>query len=147
MADPNVPQGTLNRLRGSIAFDNNAILNVIASNLGAEGINLTFAREATTRIDAMTGQVTSPEPYIPVRITINLLRTQALASLWELQRLSNTLLGDGTFFTDAAPPGVALYRFLNISIGRVGDMRINGKDALYGVEIDATYPINSTLWN
>lgn len=147
MPSPNLFQGTLNRLRGSLALDSFPALNVIAGNLGAEGINITFEAESTTRVSTLTGQVTSPEPFIPVRFTINLLRTQALGAAWELQRQTSTLLGDGTVRTDSAPPGISLYRITNISIGRVGDMRINGKDASYGVEITGVYPINSLLWN
>jgi len=144
MANPNIPQGTLNRVRGSISFDDNSALNVIAGNLGPEGISVSFGGGATTRIDTLTGQVTSPEPFVPVKLTVNLLRTQALANSFKTQQELNSLLGDLSFRTDAVTLGV--YQFQNSSIGRIGDMRVNGKDAGYALEIDGTYQINSSLW-
>lgn len=144
MAFPNLPQGTLNRLRGSLSYTDNSALNVIASNLGPEGISVSFGGGATTRIDTMTGQVTSPEPFIPVKLTVNLLRTQSLANQYKTQQELNSLLGDLTFRTDAVTLGV--YQFTNSSIGRVGDMRVNGKDAGYALEVDGTYNINSSLY-
>jgi hypothetical protein len=144
MAFPNTVQGTLNRLRGSLSFTDNPALNVIASNLGPEGISVSFGGGATTRIDTLTGQVTSPEPYIPVKLTVNLLRTQALADAYKTQQELNSLLGDVTFRTDAVTLGV--YQFSNSSIGRVADMRVNGKDAGYALEIEGTYNINSSLY-
>lgn len=144
MAFPNTPQGTLNRLRGSLSFSDIQALNVIVSNLGSEGISVSFGGGATTRIDTMTGQVTSPDPWVPVKLTVNLVRTQALANAYKTQQELNSLLGDVTFRTDSATLGT--YQFSNTSIGRVGDMRVNGRDAGYALEIDGTYNINSSLY-
>ena len=79
-----------------------------------------------------------------MKLTVNLLRTQALANAFKTQQELNSLLGDLTFRTDAVTLGV--YQFSNSSIGRVGDMRVNGKDAGYALEIDGTYNLNSALW-
>ena len=84
MANPIVPQGTLNRLRGSVTIPSNTGLNITASYLGKDGISMSFDGAANTAIDTMTGIVQSPEPYQRVTVAIHLLKSQARgASLYQ----------------------------------------------------------------
>ena len=85
MANPQVPQGTLNRLRVSVAITQFPALNITPSYLGREMATLSFDGMVTTPIDTATGVVPSPEPYQRVTATVHLLRTQALANLWKQQ--------------------------------------------------------------
>lgn len=145
MANPLIQQGTLNRLRGSVTFNDNPSLNVVASNLGEEGIRLALDGPATTFINTLTGRVTSPEPYQPITLTLNLLKTQALADVYKRQQETNTLLGDATFRPDAAT--LSPYPLVNCGIAGVAEIVVTGKDPIYRVTIGGYYIINSQLWN
>ena len=83
MANPLIPQGTLNRLAGSVIWTNFPSLTVTSSFLMPNGITLAFEGVTTEVIKTMTGIVPSPEPYQMVTITLNLLKTQVLANLYE----------------------------------------------------------------
>lgn len=144
MANPNVPQGTLNRLKGSVLVETDDSLNVTAPFLGPEGITLAFEGTATAYYPTMTGAVTSPEPYQAVTLTVNLLKTQNLAAQWEAQRQKNSLLGDVTVTTDAAP--LPSYDLINCSIENVRELKFAGTDPGFIVTVRGYYPINSALF-
>ena len=85
MANPLVAQGTLNRILGSVVWPSFSALNVTSSFLGKQGIRLALEGESTLFIPTMTGAVTSPEPYMMIGLTINLLKTQSLAAQYKSQ--------------------------------------------------------------
>lgn len=145
MAQPNTPQGVLNRVITAVQWVNFPNLNVSASFMGKRQTRIRFDGEATTRIPTATGVVQSPEPYQAVSITITLLRTQALAAAYESQRQTLSLLGPGTMFPDTTvlPP----YVVQNCSIQNVGELEFAGETADFGVEIGGFLPINNALWN
>ena len=145
MSNPQVQQGTLNRLRGSITWNAFPQLNITASYLGEEGIRMSFDGPATTIINTLTGTVTSPEPYRPVTLTINLLKTQQLGDLYKTQEETSTLLGDGTFRSDAAT--LSPYNLSNMAIMGVNEISANGRDPSYRVVVRGYYQVNSTLWS
>lgn len=149
MADPRVPQGNLNRLKASLIWQNFPFLNITQSYLGREGISITFESEATARIPTMTGVVNSPEPYQPVIVEVDLLRTQNLSQLYESQRQTLTLLGDGTLRPDVSTnsQGLQAYELINMSIANVGNLRMNGSTPAYGVTFGGYMIINSSLWD
>jgi hypothetical protein len=142
--NPFVPQGTLNRLRASFVLSALPALNVTASYLGEEMVRLSFGGGGTTRINTATGQVTSPEPYIPALVRINLLKTQALANAWKAQMELTTLLGDCTIRPDAATLGP--YQLSNCSMQDVEPLDFNGKAAGWIITVGGTYYINNNLW-
>lgn len=145
MANPNVAQGTLNRLRASVVWPGFPELNVTAPFLGKEGIRLTFEGESTVFIDTMTGAVTSPEPYLKVSLRLNLLKTQQLANLYKAQMELSSLLGDGVVRADALALGN--YPIINCAIESTPDLNFAGDDAAYNVNVRGYYNINSALWN
>ncbi len=147
MADPRVPQGNLNRIRASLIWVSAPTLNIIPTNLGSEGISMSFEGEATGRIPTMTGIVNSPEPYQAVTVTAHLLRTQQLAQLYEERRQTDTLLGGGTLRPDVQAGGLLPYELLNMSIANVAELAMAGRDAGYRVTFGGYYLINSNLWN
>ena len=144
-ANPQVPQGQLNRLRGSVTFSNFPALNVTAGYLGREGLGLNFEGQATLSIDTMTGVVQSPEPYVKMSVPVHLIKTQALAALFKAQMESNTVLGDATVRTDAT--GLPPYQLSNCAITTVNAIKIVGTDAGWVVMLSGIYYINSALWN
>lgn len=149
MADPRVPQGNLNKLKASLLWTNFPSLNVTPPYLGTEGIGLVFEGRAVARLPSMTGIVNSPEPYQPVMVTVNLLKTQALAQLYEEQKQTNSVLGAGTLRPDVSTDSAGLgpFELLNMSIDNVRELRMNGSDSGYVVTLGGYYLINSQLWN
>lgn len=146
MPNPNVSQGTLNKIRASVVIPSFPSLNVTSPFLGRNGISLTFNGPITTFIDTLTGAVTSPEPYQPVRITINLLKTQPLAAAWRAQFESGlSLLGDITVRPDAAtlPP----YYLTNCGIETVNALAFAGEAADFPIEVSGYYLVNASLFN
>lgn len=142
--NPLVAQGTLNRLKASVVWNDFPQLNVTASFLGEEAIRLGLEGESTTFINTMTGAVTSPEPYMAVSLSMNLLKTQQLADLYKQQMESSAQLGAGI----VRPDSVALspYPLINCAIQSVREQAYSGRDAAWVVTCKGYYLINSSLW-
>lgn len=144
-SNPMIPQGTLNRLRGSVNFVSNSQLNVTAPYLGKAGISLTLEGESTLMIPTMSGTVTSPEPYMMVSCVINLLKTQNLAAVFKAQMENTTLIGDFVVTPDAST--LPTYYINNAAIESVKDMPLNGEDAGFVITLKGYYIVNNALWN
>ena len=140
-----ISQGTLNRLRASVTWNDFPALNVTASFLGADGLTLDPDGDATTFINTLTGAVTSPEPYIMVNIEMHLLRTQGLAGQYKAQWEQNSQLGNGVVRLDssALPP----FNVVNCAIMRVQALKADGKDAGYVVRVRGYYQVNQNLYD
>jgi len=148
MPNPNVPLGTLNRLKASVVWNDFPALNITASFLGREGIRLAPEGVVTLAIPAMSGVVQSPEPYQLVRVTLSLLKSQGLADLYKAQMELNTLLGQCTVRPDVAEnAGLGPFQFDNCAIDTIGELQFSGENAAYPVVLNATYYVNSQLWN
>lgn len=149
MADPRVPQGNLNRLKASLIWNDHPQLNVTPAYLAREMLVLAFEGTATGRIPTSTGVVNSPEPFQPVMITANLLKTQFLAALYETQRQNNSLLGSGTIRPDVASNsnGIGPYEVLNMSIDNVRELAFDGSTPVFSVTMGGYMLINSFLWD
>ena len=147
ISNPNVPQGTLNRLRASVVWDSVPALNVTPAFLGKAGISLAFDSDYTTEIETMTGIVQSPEPYVMVTLTMNLLRTQALADAYKIQAETNTVFGSCTVRPDVGPGGLSPYPLQNVSFKSLRELPMSGTDPAYVVVMRGYYPVNSGLWN
>ena len=145
MANPLIPQGTLNRILGTASVTSIPALNVTPSFLGKEGLSLAFDGEATTFITTMTGMVTSGEPYQGVTLTMHLLKTQGLAAQYKAQFENNTFLGDMTVTPDALT--LPSYPLTNCALANIAALTINGTDAGYVVTIKGYYVVNNALWS
>jgi hypothetical protein len=143
--NPQIPLGTLNRLRGSIVVPANTALNVTAPYLGKEGIRLGLDGDATVYLPAMAGAVTSPEPYMMATILVHLLKTQNLASIYKQQMETMTLIGDVTITPDTA--ALDPYNITNCAISSVAELNFSGDDAGWNVTLRGYYLINSALWD
>ena len=143
--NPQVAQGTLNRLRGSVVIPNFPNLNVTAPYLGRPGISIGFEGETTNAIPTMTGTVQSPMPYQMATVTIALLKTQSLASQWEAQRQALSLLGDVTITPDTT--SLPSYTLNNCAIDNVRELNFAGEDAGYVVTVKGYYQINASLYS
>ena len=147
MPNPNIPLGSLNRLRGSAIWADLPDLNVTASFLGLDGIRLALEGEATQYFPVMAGAVTSGEPYQMVTIRIPLLKTQPLSAAYKAQFEANTKLGDGTITPDVGPGGITPWPVVNCSLVGVQELELNGQSPVYMVSIRGYYEVNSSLWD
>jgi hypothetical protein len=143
--NPQVAQGTLNRLRSSLVIPNFPSLNATASYLGRAGVSLGFEGNTTLFINTLTGAVTSPEPYLKASISIQLLKTQALSGLYKAQMESDSRLGQITVKSDATT--LPDYVITNCAIETLRELSMNGEDPHFMITIGGYYMINNNLWN
>lgn len=148
-SNPNIPQGTLNLLRTSIIWTLNPGLNVSPAFTGKAGVSISFDGDFTTEIETMTGLVQSPEPYVMVTATINLIRTQGLAAAYQSQWQANTVLGDCIIRGDVAggSGGLASFYINNNAIKGVSPLSFAGKDAGLIITTRGYLNINNSLWS
>ena len=142
--NPNIDLGTLNRLLTSIQFVSFPQLNVVASYFGRRAITVRRMTPATDLIDAMTGYVPSPSPYQRLEISISMLRTQALAALWEAQIQIQTTVGSAIIRLDSTV--APIFPLSNCSIVNVDPLLSDGTDPTYTAMLEGIYYVNSTLW-
>lgn len=143
--NPQVSQGTLNRIRGAVNFNANPGLNITAPYLGREGISIAFDANFGQRIGAMTGGVSSPDAYVMATVTIHLLKSQSFSAVWKAQvELINTV-GDITVKADSAT--LPDYTFKNCMVLRADPGPINGTSADYVVVLQGDYLVNSQLFD
>lgn len=144
--NPRVPQGTLNRIRGSVIVPDFPTLNVTAPFLGRAGISLSPNGNTGNLIPTMTGMVTSPEPYMGITLSVALIKSQNMAALYRAKIDEDVRLGDGV---QVVPDSSAFpnYTLFNCIIENFGPIAMNGEDAGYMVTIAGYMDINSSLWN
>lgn len=141
---PFVQQGTLNRLRGSVVFASNQTLNVTAPYLSREGISIAFEGDAGMLIPTLTGGVTSPEPYQIATVTINLVKSQALANVYKEQFETNVNVGDVSVIADSAT--LTDYELQNCVLKGIRDITFDGNQAGFVVTLQGIYQVNAALW-
>jgi hypothetical protein len=145
MGNPLVPQGFLNRVRGSVSLTDNPALNVTASYLGKEGISLRPDGPATDIIPTLAGTVGSQTPYQQVTLTVHLLKTQGLAASYQNSFATNTSLGEVVVRPDATTFGN--YTVLNCYLVNFNEIALNGMDAGYVVTISGYIITNDSMWD
>ena len=144
MSNPQVVQGTLNRLLASVVYASFTNLNVTAPYLSKEAISIAFEGDTAMLINTMTGAVTSPEPYQLATVTIHLLRTQALAEAYKAQIETNTTMGSVTVYPDTT--ALAPYQLNNCVLQSVQEIAFDGSQAGLVVRLRGVYAINSSLF-
>ena len=144
MPSPNIFPGTLNRLRATVVFANFPALNITAPYLGKAGLRLSFSGNSTVLIDAMTGVVQSPEPYLQFLLECHLLKSQAFGNIWKVQQETNTLLGSMTVRPDSRV--MSPYQLDSGAILGTDGLDFSGASAEFIVRIGGSYAVNSQLW-
>ena len=144
MPNPNIPQGTLNRLIGSLAFTDNTSYNITAPYLGSEAISLNPGGPVTTMLGTLTGAVQSPEPYMLVGIAVHLIRAQILANQFKALIETNAFLGNAVLRSDT--PLMQPFDFTNCAVTEVRPYAITGRDAGFMITISGIWYINNSLW-
>ena len=143
-SNPQIFQGTLNRLRGSVVFANFPQLQVTSSYLAKEAISIAFDGDTSLLIGTLTGAVTSPEPYTYGTVTIHLLRTQILADLFKQQIETNTTMGSVNIIGDSATLGN--FQLENCILMSLNEITFDGNQAGLIVRLRGVYNINATLF-
>lgn len=144
MASPQTAQGVLNRLRGSITFPLFPSLNITASFLGDEGINLTPGGDTADILPTMTGTVQSPAPYQMYTVEVQLLKTQSFSDLFKRKIELDTNVGNFVVRPDAST--LSNYTIQNGVITNAGPGRLNGRDVGYRVTLVGYYLVNASLY-
>lgn len=144
MSNPMISPGTLNRVRASVKYTDHSELNVSASYLAKEGVEITFQGNIVESLQAMTGVVQSPQPYLLSQVKIHLLRSQALATLYKKQWEKNGLVGGIRLYTDSNTFGE--FDLSNVAITSVGDMTFAGGEPGVVITLTGTYYVNSDMW-
>ncbi len=145
MPNPMINPGVLNRVRASVKFNDFPGLNVSASYLAKEGVELSFQGNMTDFLPAMTGAVQSPQPYMIMQARIHLLRSQALSKQYKAQWELNSAIGDAKVYSDSTVFGD--FELMNTAITNVQDMTFAGGDPGVAITITGTYYINSEMWD
>jgi hypothetical protein len=140
-----ISQGVLNRLRGSIVFPDFGSLNITAPYMGKNMIVVSIEGNIVNQIPTGTGVVNSPEPYVPVGISVILLRTQQLAADWFNKALTNSKVGSGTVHSDtAAFPAMQLD---DLVIRHIDPGPYNGSGPDVNLTLGGILYVNNDLWS
>lgn len=145
MSNPLVPQGFLNRVRGSVTITDLPALNVTASYLGKDGISMRPDTNATDIFPTLTGTVGSQAPYQQVTVTVHLLKTQGLAASYQQRFASDTSLGEVVITPDATTFGNNT--ILNCYLVSFNEIQLNGMDPGYVVTISGYLTTNDKMWS
>lgn len=143
--NPKIQQGVLNRIRASIKFNDVPELNVSASYLAKEGIEIGFQGEIVTPLPTMTGIVQSPQPYIMAQAKIHLVRSQALGTQYKTRWEEDGVLGDCRLYSDSKTFGD--FDLFNTSITSCGDMTFAGGEPGVLITLTGIYYVNSDMWD
>jgi hypothetical protein len=144
MSNPIVAQGTLNRALTSVSVVNFPFLNVTSGFFGTKVARITFEGDTSDYIATLTGAVPSPRLYQVVTVTMYLNKSQALSSLWEQQRLTNSAIGPVNVVTDS--PTLPNYYIHNCILENVSDLDLNGESNDYPVVLKGVYFVNGALF-
>jgi len=145
MANPQVVQGTLNRLLASVVYSDFAALNITSPYLAKEAISLGFEGDTSLLLGTLTGAITSPAPYIFANVTMHLLRTQALGDAYKAQIETNTTLGSVTIYPDTT--ALAPFQLNTCVLSSIQEVAFDGTQAGLIVRLRGVYSINSTMFN
>jgi hypothetical protein len=143
--NPQIAQGVLNRVLTAIVIPSNTALNITAPYMSKGFARLEFEGDWTGQIGTGTGVVNSPEPYIMAQVTVNLLRTQALAANWVAQGQQATYIGQVNVHSDTSTFPVT--SMVNASIIRIDPGAFDGTDPVVRLILRGSYPINAALWS
>ena len=144
MANPLVPQGFLNRVRGALSVTDTPALNISASYLAKDGISLRPDGPATDIIPTMTGTVGSQAPYQQVTLTVHLLKTQGLGESYRQRFLTDTSLGEIVVTPDATTFGNIT--LLNCYLVNFNELAFSGMEPAFVVTISGYMVTNDNMW-
>jgi hypothetical protein len=147
MAGPNplVNLGTLNRVLGTLLFNDFPSLNITAPYLTREAIRLAIEGDTTDMLPAMTSMVQSQNVYLKATISVGLVKTTPLVPLFKAKMESDSNLGSISFRSDTK--NIPSYDFANCAIEGFEGLDASGTNIAYPLRISGTYYVNSNLFS
>ncbi|CAM2172531.1 conserved hypothetical protein [Burkholderia cepacia] len=142
--NPQAPLGTLNRLSAHVVFNDYPQLNVVPENLAKAGVSIEPQGNVVTIIDALTGTINSPEPYVQVHLSIALNKTSPVADLFKSQMQQYAVVGAVDVYTDSS--ALSKYTLKNVSILSQGAASTAGTDGTFNVTLAGTWYVNDAMW-
>lgn len=137
--------GKLNRLRGSMRFQNFSNLNITAAFLTAAGIRFTQTGEGVEQLKVMVATVPSEEAVVMVEVVVNLVKTLAIVGAFQAQQQAGSVLGPAVVRPDTAS-GLQPYSLFNVAIQNPREQDFSGKDAGYPLRFSGYMPINADMF-
>jgi hypothetical protein len=145
MANPQITQGVLNRVRTSAIIPGNTSLNITAPYMGKSFIVVNFEGNFVEQIETGTGAVRSPEPYVMATATVGLLRTQSLAANWMAQAQEDGYVGLVNLHADSSAFPVLT---LNEAVIRsIEPGAFDGSDPVVRLTLRGIFYVNANMWS
>lgn len=142
--NPQISQGTLNRVRASVIVAGYTSLNIASSYMGKNFVSVRFDGDFSQLINTATGAVTSPEPYVFADIEVDLLRTQSLSQDWITQAKATSVLGDVTVHPDTTT--FDAMQFNDVVIRHIDPGAFDGQDPVVRLSLRGVFFVNNNLW-
>lgn len=142
---PLTSQGVLNRVLVHTIAPSNPQLLVTAPYMSKSMAVLTFDGPFTNQIETATDIVNSPNPYVMGQLVINLLRSQALSSLWLAQVQTASVIGSIVVYPDS--PVYPAITLTNSSITDYDPGAFDGQDPTVKVTVKGVFQTNAILWS
>ena len=149
-------QGSLNRLRGHVVFNEMPELTVAASDLGPEGIRLSFDNVATDLLPTMTGMVPSPRPYMETTLTLSIVKTMPIGILYKTTLMYATIVGTIVVWPDVetgndiygqAATDIGTFIIEGAALENFREMSFAGNEATLNITIKGYTQVNQTYFN
>ena len=122
-------------------FSEDSGLNLIPSDLGEDMISVSFDSEAVRRLKTAVGTIASPELFVDVSLTLNILKTSPQYATYKSRVGQNTIIsGNITLYDDANQE----WNFLRVSLKPSG-FSSSGRDATVPFMLQANWPVNTKL--
>ena len=149
------PHGQLNRLRGTVKFPFATQLDLVAEDLGTEGIRLAFDNVATDLLPTMAGMVSSPRPYQEATLTVSVVKTMAKGNNYKQQFELTTLVGRVIVFPDVATgldiednvsAPISPFQLENMALENIREMSFAGNEPTLVITLKGYYQVNQDFF-
>lgn len=129
----------LNKLYTKAVFTNAPELNVTAYDMGENMISATLEDEVVNRLRTAVGTVGSMAIFVPVTVSIDILKTSTAIDEYASRILSNAFIGgDLTVYSDVNSPYTI--KDVSISLKELGTM--NGTQPSVTFEVKGNLEVN-----
>jgi hypothetical protein len=149
-------QGSLNRLRGHVVFNEMAQLTVKPSDLGPEGIRLALDNNATDLLPTMTGMVPSPRPYQECTLTVSIVKSMSKGWIYKNQLAYATIVGTIVVWPDVETgddlygnpaTDIGTFTIEGAALETFREMSFAGNEATFTVTFKGYIQVNQVYFN
>lgn len=149
------PHGQLNRLRATVQFVNVPSLNLVAEDLGTEGIRLAFDNVAADLLPTMAGMVSSPRPYQECTLTLSIVKSMAQGEIYKMQFELSTLVGRVMVYPDVSTGKdvegnysfqLSPFQLENVALENIREMSFAGNEPTLVITCKGYYQVNQQFF-